>query len=90
MSETLCPFGARLIVRRDEPAGKSRGGIILPDIAKEKMTTGKILSVGDVQNKSLLKEGATVLFRHYAGNDINFNDEELLAICEDDIQAVLI
>ena len=90
------PLHDRLLVRRDEEETKSSGGIILTDSAKEKPMQGtviaagkgKILSDGTVTPLDV-KVGDVVLFGKYAGNEVKFNDEELLMMKEEDIMGVI-
>lgn len=92
----LRPLNDRLIVKRLEEEERSAGGIIIPDSAKEKPIQGKVVAAGKGKLKEDgtrvemdVKEGDTVLFGKYAGNDVKFNDEELLIMREDDILAIV-
>jgi len=90
------PLHDRVLVRRIEEAETVRGGIIIPDTAKEKPQEGEVISVG---NGKLLetgtrvaldvKSGDRVLFGKYSGNEIRLEGEELLILKEDEILAVL-
>lgn len=92
----LQPLGERVVVERDESEGKTAGGIVLPDTAKDKPARGKIVSVG---NGRLLESGARsvlqvkvgdrVIFSSYAGETFKVEDRELLLMREDDILAIL-
>lgn len=90
------PLHDRVIVKRVEEEEKTKGGIIIPDTAKEKPIEGKVVAVG--QGKVLdngkkqpmeVKQGDKVLFGKYAGTDIKIEGEEHLIMREDDIIAVL-
>jgi chaperonin GroES len=94
----LTPLGDRIIVRREESKGKSAGGIILPDSAKNKPQRGKVLAVGpgrllkDGKRRSLqVKEGDSILFTNWAGDE--FKDQrsldEILVMREEDVLAVI-
>lgn len=92
----LRPLHDRVIVKRLEEEKVSSGGIVIPDSATEKPTRGKvtaagsgrILEDGNVRPMSL-KEGDTVLFGKYAGQEIKVDGEDLVFMREDDIVAVV-
>jgi chaperonin GroES len=86
----------RVIVKRVEEEETTKGGIIIPDSAKEKPQEGKIVAVGpgkvaDSGEKVALevKEGDRVLFSKYAGTEIKIEDEEHLIMREDDILGII-
>ena len=90
------PLQDRVIVRRIEEAEKTKGGIIIPDTAKEKPMEGKVIAVG--KGKMLedgkihpldLKAGDRVLFAKYAGTEVKIDEEEHLIMREDDILGVI-
>jgi chaperonin GroES len=90
------PLNDRLLVIRVEEEQKSRGGIIIPDTAKEKPMEGKVIAVGpgkmgdDGKRTPLdVKVGNRVLFSKYAGTEINIDDVEHLFMKEDDVLAVI-
>jgi chaperonin GroES len=90
------PLRDRLIVRRLEEEQKTKGGIIIPDTAKEKPLSGEVLAVGSGKvledGKVLpldLKAGDQVLFGKYAGTEISVDGEDLLMLKEEDILGVL-
>ncbi|MER3414852.1 MAG: co-chaperone GroES [Gemmataceae bacterium] len=92
----LKPLGDRLVVKRQEAGEKTRGGIILPDTAKEKPQIGKVLAVGEGkllkngQRKEMqVKVGETVLFSSYAGDEFQVDGEKVLLMREEDVLAVL-
>ncbi len=92
----LRPLHDRVIVKRLEEERVSAGGIVIPDSATEKPTRGKviaagkglILASGEVRPISV-KEGDTVLFGKYAGQEIKIDGEELVFLKEDDIVAII-
>jgi len=90
------PLHDRVIVKRIEEEEKTKGGIIIPDTAKEKPAEGKIVAVGngkvleDGSRQPLeVKEGDRVLFGKYAGTEIKIDGEEHLIMREDDIIAIV-
>ena len=90
------PLHDRVIVKRTEEEGQTKGGIIIPDTAKEKPIEGKVTAVGsgklmDNGEKQPLevKKGDRILFGKYAGTEIQVEGEEHLIMREDDIIAVL-
>ncbi|MFO1064182.1 MAG: co-chaperone GroES [Pirellulales bacterium] len=92
----LQPIGDRLVVKREESEGKTAGGIVLPDSAKDKPTRGTVVSVGDgklLENGSRstlqVKVGDRVLFTSYAGENIEIGDEEYVLMSEGEVLAVL-
>lgn len=90
------PLHDRLLVRRIEEKEMVRGGIIIPDTAKEKPMEGRVLAVGDGRildnGKKLaleLKVGDKILFGKYSGNEIKIDGEEVLIVREDEVLAVI-
>lgn len=90
------PLQDRVIVKRLEEEEKSKGGIIIPDSAKEKPIEGKVMAVGkgkvmdDGTVRALdVKEGDRVLFGKYSGTDVTIEGEEHLILREDDILGVI-
>ena len=90
------PLHDRVIVKRIDEEEKTKGGIIIPDTAKEKPIEGKVVAVGggkllDDGSKLKLevKKGDRVLFGKYAGTDIQIEGEEHLIMREDDIIAIV-
>src|SRR5205085_3684898 len=93
---SIKPLQDRVIVKRIEEGEQIRGGIIIPDSAKEKPQEGEIIAVG--AGKKLdsgervqldVKEGDRVLFGKYAGNEIKLDGDEFLIMREDDILGVI-
>jgi chaperonin GroES len=90
------PLHDRVIVKRIEEEEKTKGGIIIPDTAKEKPSEGKVVAVGNgklLENGKLqpldVKKGNKVLFGKYAGTEIEIDGEEHLIMREDDIIAIV-
>ena len=90
------PLQDRIIVKRIEEEEKSKGGIIIPDTAKEKPQEGKVVAVGkgkandDGKNTPLdVKVNDRVLFGKYSGSEINIDGDEHLIMREDDILGVI-
>ena len=90
------PLSDRLVVRRTQEEEKTKGGIIIPDTAKEKPLEGVVIAVG--AGKVLksgktapidVKEGDKVLFGKYSGTEVKVDGTEYLVVREDDIFAVL-
>jgi chaperonin GroES len=96
MKTKVRPLHDRVIVKRIEEQEKTKGGIIIPDTAKEKPIEGKVIAVGAgkvAENGKRIplqvKEGDRVLFGKYAGTDIKIDGEERLIMREDDIIAIV-
>jgi len=90
------PLHDRIIVQRIEEGEQKVGGIIIPDSAKEKPQQGKVKAVGagkvkdDGKRIALdVKEGDTILFGKYSGQEIKLDGEELLIMREDEVLAIL-
>jgi len=90
------PLNDRVLVKRIEEVQVTKGGIVIPDTAKEKPIEGKVIAVGpgkmsDAGNRMPLqvKEGDRVLFGKYAGTEIKTEGEEYLMMREEDILAVI-
>ena len=90
------PLGDRLLVKRIEEEEKSKGGIIIPDSAKEKPQEGKVVAVG--KGKMLedgkmvpleVKAGDRILFGKYAGTEVKIEGEEHLIMREDDVLGII-
>jgi len=92
----IVPLNDKIIVKRMEAEEKTRGGILLPDTAKEKPKQGKVLSTGDgrlLANGSrqpfVVKEGDKVLFSSWAGSEVKLDGQDYLIMTEDDVLAVI-
>jgi chaperonin GroES len=89
------PLQDRIVVKRNESNTTTKGGIIIPDSAKDKPIEGKVLAVGAgkaLKDGSLrpvdVKVGDTVLFGKYSGTEIKVDGEEVVILREDDVLAV--
>ena len=90
------PLHDRVIVKRVEEEEKTKGGIIIPDTAKEKPIEGKVIAIGKgkllengKQQPLEVKKGDKILFGKYAGTEINIDGEEHLIMREEDIIAIV-
>jgi len=90
------PLGERVLVKRIEPQEVKKGGIIIPDTAKEKPQQGEVVAVGpgklSEEGKRTpmdVKKGDRVLFGKYSGTEIEIDGEEYLIMQEDDILAII-
>ena len=90
------PLADKILVERLKAESKTAGGIVLPDSAKEKPQTGKVISAGPGKTledgtvrKMQVKKGDNVLFTSYAGTSVKLGDKELLIMNESDIMAIL-
>ncbi|MBI1893308.1 MAG: co-chaperone GroES [Candidatus Rokubacteria bacterium] len=90
------PLHDRVLVKRIEEEETRRGGIIIPDTAKEKPQEGKVIAVGggkileNGQKVALdVKVGDRILFGKYSGSEVKIEDEEYLILREDDILGVI-
>jgi len=90
------PLHDRLIVKRLEEEEKTKGGIIIPDTAKEKPIEGQVIAVGKGKIKEdgtqipmEVKKGDRILFAKYAGTEIKIDGEEHLIMKEDDVLAII-
>ena len=95
-AEKIRPLGQNVLLRRLEAEEKTKGGIILPDTAKEKPREGEVLAIGegelgkDGKRKDFqVKQGDRVIFSSYAGTEVKLGGEESLIISEDDILGVV-
>ena len=90
------PLHDRILVKRLESEAKTKGGIIIPDTAKEKPQEGRVIAVGtgrvleDGTVRPLdVKKGDRILFGKYSGNEIKLDGEDHIILREDDILAVV-
>ncbi len=90
------PLNNRVLVKRIEETQVTKGGIVIPDTAKEKPIEGRVIAVGpgkmsDAGNRMSLqvKEGDRILFGKYSGAEIKVEGEEYLMMREDDILAIV-
>ncbi len=90
------PLGDRILVKREEEEEKTKGGIIIPDAAKEKPARGKVVAVGKGRVTESgkvepldVKKGDIVLFSKYGGTEITIEGTEHLIMREEDILAIV-
>jgi chaperonin GroES len=90
------PLGDRVLIKRVEEEAKSKGGIIIPDTAKEKPQEGEVIAVGpgarDDNGKIQpldVKQGDRILFGKWSGSEVKLDGEDLLIMKESDILGVL-
>jgi chaperonin GroES len=93
---SIRPLQDRIIIKRVREEEKTKGGIIIPDTAKEKPVEGKVIAVGKgaIQKdgsvrKLEVKVGDTVLFAKYSGSDVKIDGEDHLIIREEDVLAIV-
>ena len=92
----LRPLHDRILVERVEEAEKTKGGIIIPDSAKEKPAEGKVIAVGKGRIgddgkpiKLDIKKGDRILFGKYGGTEVKIDGEEYLIMREEDVLGVI-
>ncbi len=90
------PLGDRILVKRIKEEDKTKGGIIIPDTAKEKPQAGKVMAIGRGKMTEAgklvapdVKAGDRILFSKYSGSEVTLDGEEHLIVREDDILGVL-
>jgi len=96
MATKFTPLHDRILVRRVEEVDRTRGGIIIPDSAKEKPQEGEVISTGkgkineEGKVRPLdVKEGDRILFGKYSGNEITLDGEDFIIMREEDVLGVL-
>ncbi|MHB1007397.1 MAG: co-chaperone GroES [Chloroflexota bacterium] len=96
MAQGIKPLGDRVVVKPTQREEVTKGGIVLPDTAKEKPMEGKVIAVGPgrvndegKRTPMEVKEGDSVLYAKYAGTEVKIADEELLIISEKDIMGIV-
>jgi len=85
------PINDRVVVKPGKAEAKTKGGIIIPDTAKEKPQKGEVIAVGPGKegNAMTVKKGDKVLYGKYAGQEMNYKGEDYLIMREDDILVIL-
>ncbi|MBE2206524.1 MAG: co-chaperone GroES [Saprospiraceae bacterium] len=85
------PIGDRVVIKPAPAEEKTKGGIIIPDTAKEKPQRGEVVAVGPGKDGNLMtvQVGDIVLYGKYAGQEINFNGEDFMIMREDDVLVIL-
>ena len=96
MATKLTPLHDRILVRRVEEAETTRGGIIIPDTAKDKPQEGEVIAVGKGKSNEEgkirpldVKEGDRILFGKYSGTEIKIDGEELVIMREEEVLGIL-
>lgn len=96
MATKLTPLHDRILVRRVEEAETTRGGLIIPDSAKDKPQEGEVISVGKgkVNEEGKVrpldvKEGDRILFGKYSGTEIKLDGEDLLIMREEEVLGII-
>ena len=96
MARKIQPLHDRILVKRLEEQEIKKGGIIIPDTAKEKPQEGEVIAVGpgkrDEQGKLIpldVKAGDKILFGKYSGSEVKLGDEEYLIMREEDVLGIL-
>lgn len=96
MKAKILPLADRVVIEPEEPRDKVKGGIIIPDTAKEKPQRGKVVAVGAGRRSDegkkippVLKKGDQVLFAKYAGTELEVEGRKFLIMKEDDVLATL-
>ncbi len=92
----LRPLSDKIVVKRLEAEEKTKGGIVLPDAAKEKPKEGKVFSIGQgkmlkdgTRAKFQVKKNDRIIFSSYAGTEVKIDGDELLIMSEDEVLAVV-
>ena len=85
------PLGTRVIIEPIVAEGKTAGGIIIPDSAKEKPQNGKVVAVGaGTKDEAMeVKVGDTVLYGKYAGTELNYENNDYIILTQNEILAVI-
>lgn len=88
----IIPLGDKVVLKRQEAESLTKGGIVLPDSAKDRPQRGEVIAIGDGHTKDdgtkvplTVKEGDRVIFSSYAGDEIKVGEEEYLLLREGDI-----
>jgi len=96
MATTIRPLHDRIIVKRLDEQEQMRGGIIIPDTAKEKPQQGEVIAAGEgkvredgTRQPLDVKAGDRVLFGKYSGSEVKIDDEEYLIMREDEVLAII-
>jgi chaperonin GroES len=85
------PIGDRVVIKPAPAEEKTKGGIIIPDTAKEKPQRGEVVAVGPGKDGNLMtvQVGDIVLYGKYAGQEINYNGDDYMIMREDDILVIV-
>ena len=89
MPEEIQPLGDRVLVRLVEEEAVTRGGLVIPDTAKEKPQRAKVLAVGDDEDMIKVAPGDVVLFAKYSGTEVRLDGGDYLILNSADLLAVV-
>ena len=96
MATKFTPLHDRILVRRVEEEGTTRGGIIIPDSAKDKPQEGEVISVGRGKSNDegkvfplVVKDGDRILFGKYSGTEIKLDGEDFIIMREEEVLGVI-
>jgi len=96
MATKFTPLHDRILVHREEEVGTTRGGLIIPDSAKDKPQEGTVISVGNGKTNEegklfplTVKEGDTILFGKYSGTEIKLDGEDFLIMKEEEVLGIV-
>lgn len=89
LPETLIPVGDRIVVKPEQGENKSKGGILVPEMAKERPVRGTVIGLGTSVNAMVLREGVIVVYGQYSGTEVEVGGEKLLVLREADIFGVV-
>jgi chaperonin GroES len=96
MATKFTPLHDRILVRRTAEAGTTRGGLIIPDSAKDKPQEGQVISIGKGKTNDegkvfpvAVREGDCILFGKYAGTEIKLDGEDFLIMKEEEVLGVV-
>ena len=96
MATKFTPLHDRILVRREDETGTTRGGLIIPDSAKDKPQEGDVISVGKGKTNDVgkvfplaVKEGDRILFGKYSGTEIKIDGEDLLIMKEEEVLGIV-
>jgi chaperonin GroES len=96
MATNFTPLHDRILVRREKEAGTTRGGLIIPDSAKDKPQEGTVISVGNGKTNDegklfplAVKEGDTILFGKYSGTEIKLDGQDFLIMKEEEVLGIV-
>lgn len=92
----LKPLDDRVVIKQSEAKGKSAGGILLPDTAKEKRQIGKVVAIGPgkilddgKRGKMSVKKNDEVIYAKYIGSDVEIEDEKYIILRESDVLGIV-
>ncbi len=89
MQEEIRPLGSRILVRVVEEEAVTKGGLVIPDTAKEKPQRGQVVAVGDDEEMIKVAPGDLALFAKYAGTELRLGGEDHLILDANDVLAVV-